>query len=82
MQNGAAEVIEAEALETSTLVGTPLRDLDLPDGVRLGGIYRDDEVHVPDGDTIIKANDRVVIFATAERVKQVEQMFRVSLDFF
>ncbi|MGI9354870.1 MAG: Trk system potassium transporter TrkA [Rhizobiaceae bacterium] len=82
IQNGAAEVIEAEALETSTLVGTALRDLDLPDGVRIGGIYRDEEVHVPDGDTIIKAKDRVVIFATAARVKQVEQMFRVSLDFF
>ena len=30
----------------------------------------------------IKPQDRVVIFATAEAVKQVEQMFRVSLEFF
>ena len=82
VQNGAAEVIEAEALETSTLVGTPLRELDLPDGVRLGAIYRAENVIVPDGDTVIKAKDRIVIFATAERVKQVEQMFRVSLEFF
>ena len=82
IQNGAAEVIEAEALETSTLVGTPLRELDLPDGIRLGAVYRDGEVSVPDGDTVIKAKDRIVIFARADRVKQVEQMFRVSLEFF
>ncbi len=82
VQNGAAEIIEAEALETSTLVGTPLRDLDLPDGVRLGAIFRDGEVVVPNGDTAIKAKDRIVVFATADSVKQVEQMFRVSLEFF
>ncbi len=82
VQNGAAEVIEAEALETSTLVGTPLRDLDLPDGVRIGAIFRDRKVVMPDGDTIVKAKDRIVIFAIASRVKQVEQMFRVSLEFF
>jgi trk system potassium uptake protein TrkA len=41
IQRGAAEIIEAEALETSPLVGTPLRDIDLPTGMRFGAIYRD-----------------------------------------
>ena len=70
------------ALETSPLVNTPLRDLDLPDGVRIGAIYREATVVMPDGDTIIKAHDRIIIFATADQVRQVEQMFRVSLEFF
>jgi len=82
LQNGAAEVIEAEALETSPLVGRPLRELDLPDGIRIGAVYRDGEASVPDGETTIRAGDRVVIFALAEQVRQVEQMFRVSLEFF
>ena len=38
LQDGAAEVIDAEALETSPLVGKPLRELDLPDGIRIGAI--------------------------------------------
>ncbi|MDA4630324.1 hypothetical protein NZA98_04220, partial [Escherichia coli] len=59
-----------------------LRDLDLPDGLRIGAIYRNGEVIRPDGSVRIKPQDRVVIFATAEAVKQVEQMFRVSLEFF
>ena len=82
IQNGMAEMIEAEAMKTSPLVGKPLRDLDLPDGIRIGAIYRNGEVIDPDGSTIVAANDRVIVFATAERVKQVEQMFRVSLEYF
>jgi len=82
VQKGAAEIIEAEALETSPLVGPPLRELDLPDGMRLGAIWRDGQVIKPDGSVRIKPKDRVVIFALAGTVRQVEQMFRVSLEFF
>ncbi|MBO6719648.1 MAG: Trk system potassium transporter TrkA [Rhizobiaceae bacterium] len=82
IQRGAAEVIEAEALETSPLVGAPMRDLELPDGVRIGAIFRDGEVIKPSGALKIKPKDRVVIFAMASAVKQVEQMFRVSIEFF
>jgi trk system potassium uptake protein TrkA len=82
IQRGAAEIIEAEALETSPLVGTLLRDLDLPDGMRIGAIYRDGHVVKPSGAVKIKPKDRVVIFALDKAVKQVEQMFRVSLEFF
>lgn len=82
VQRGAAEVIEAEALETSPLVGALLRDLDLPDGMRIGAIYRDGQVIRPNGQSRIKPKDRVVIFALADAVRHVEQMFRVSLEFF
>ncbi|TKT79355.1 Trk system potassium transporter TrkA [Aquamicrobium sp. LC103] len=82
IHRGAAEVIEAEALETSPLVGSPLRELALPPGMRLGAIYRNGEVIKPDGSLVIKPKDRVVMLAMAESVKQVEQMFRVSLEFF
>ncbi|MGB7431585.1 MAG: Trk system potassium transporter TrkA [Ahrensia sp.] len=82
VQKGMAEVIEAEALETSPLVGTPLRVLELPEGMRIGAIYRDGEVIKPNGETIIRARDRVVTFVASDAVARVEQMFRVSLEFF
>lgn len=82
LQNGAAEVVEAEALDTSPLVGRPLREIDLPTGIRIGAVYRNGKVHTPNGDFQIQAQDRIVIFAIASRVRQVEQMFRVSLEFF
>lgn len=82
IQNGLAEVLEAEALETATLVGKPLREANLPDGIRIGAIVRGDTVIIPNGDTEIRPHDRIVIFALADQVREVEHMFRVSLEYF
>lgn len=82
VHNGAGEIIEAEALTTSPTLGVPLKELSLPDGVRIGAILRKDDVIIPNGSTMIEAHDRVVVFATAEHVREVEQMFRVSLEYF
>lgn len=82
VQKGSAEVIEAEALETSPLVGTSLRDLDLPDGIRIGAIYREGTVLPPSGELRIKAKDRVVLLATGDAVRHVQQLFRVSIQYF
>ena len=82
VSKGAAEIIEADALDTSPLVGKMLREQDLPAGMRIGAIMRDGKFIKPDGDTKIKANDRVIIFALAEAVAEAEQLFRVSIDFF
>ncbi len=79
---GRAELIEAEALETSPLVGKPLREFDVGEGIRIGAIIRGDKVIMPAGDVRIEAGDLVVVFALTQQVRKVEQMFRVSLDFF
>jgi trk system potassium uptake protein TrkA len=79
---GFGEVIEAEALETSSLVGVSIREADLPNGVIVGAIVRGDEVIIPRGDTVIRANDLVVIFAATEAVKKIEKLFAVKLEFF
>ena len=82
VRDGFGEVIEAEALETSSLVGKSLRDARLPDGVVFGVILRGDEVLAPRGDTEIRAGDRVILFAATEAIRQVEKLFAVRLDFF
>ena len=76
------ELIEAEALQTSELVGKPLRETKLPQGVLIGAIYRDEKTIYPSGETIIEAGDRVVLFAEADVIRKVEQMFSVQLEFF
>ncbi len=82
IRDGFGEIIEAEAMETSNLVGVPLKETELPDNVLVGAIVRDDEVIVPRSDTIIQVNDRVVLFAAAESVREVEKMFSVRLEYF
>ncbi len=82
ISEGFGEVIEAEALETSSLVGVPLRESNLPEGVLVGAIVRDDEVIIPRGDTVVQANDLVIIFAATAAVKKIEKIFAVKLEFF
>jgi len=79
---GFGEVIEAEALETSSLVGVPLRDAKLPEGVLIGALVRGDEVIIPRGDTVIRANDLVILFAASAAVKKIDKLFAVKLEFF
>jgi trk system potassium uptake protein len=82
LREGVGEVIEAEALETSSLVGVPLAKARLPKGIIVGAILRDGEVLLPRPDTAIKARDRVIIFSTPEAIRSVEKIFAVSLEFF
>lgn len=79
---GDAEVLEAEALETSPLVGIPLREADLPSGIMIGAIVREGEVIIARPDSQIQTNDHVIIFAQRDMVKKVERLFRVSLEYF
>jgi len=82
LREGFGELIEAEAMETSSLVGAPLREADIPPGVLIGAIVRDGQVISPRGDTVIQPKDRVVLFSSAEAVRKVEKMFSVRLEFF
>lgn len=82
IRDGFGELIEAEALETSSLVGTPLRDVNLPPGVMIGAIVRAGQVISPRGNTVVQNKDRVVLFATADVVRKVEKLFSVRLEYF
>lgn len=79
---GGGEILEAEAMETSPMIGRPLRDAEMPDGVRIGALVRDGVVLIPSGDTEIRPRDRIVIFSLAGKVREVEHLFRVSLEYF
>lgn len=80
--DGEAELIDAIALETSPLVNKPLREAALPEGVMIGAVMREGEVIMPTGETIINAGDRIVLMAMRENVKDIGQMFRVSIEYF
>ncbi|MDG4576120.1 MAG: Trk system potassium transporter TrkA [Defluviicoccus sp.] len=82
LRDGVGEVIEAEALETSNLVGQPLKDIQLPSGVMVGAIVRGGKVIIPRGTTVIQHRDRVILFAASDAVRRVEKLFSVRLEYF
>ena len=71
-----ADVAEFIALEGSLIIGKPIRELKLPQGVALGGLIRD-KIGMPiNGSTIIQAGDSVVVFAIDRLIKQMDRYFR------
>lgn len=82
IHNGDGELIEADTLETTGVVGKPLSTLGLSDGIRFGAIVRGGKVIAPRGETELKAKDRVVVFVRRDTIREVEQLFRVSPDYF
>ncbi len=82
LAEGFAEVIEVEAMETSSLVGVPIKEAKLPEGVLIGAIVRGDEVIIPRGDTAVKSKDLVILCAESRAVKKIEKLFAVKLEFF
>ena len=82
LRDGLAELMEGEAPETSSLVGAPLRDLRLPEGIVVGAIVRGDEVIIPRGGTVVAPKDRVILLAPAGTVRDAEKLFSVRLEFF
>jgi trk system potassium uptake protein TrkA len=82
IEDGQAEVMEGEVLETSPLAGKSLSEGGIPDGIAVGAILRDGSIIKPSPELIIRNKDRIVLLAEKSALKSVEQLFRVSLDYF
>ena len=76
------EIIEAEALGTSGLVGMPLKEARLPAGIIVGAVVHGETVEIARPHTVIHEGDRVVILATKDAVRKVEKLLSVSPEFF
>ncbi|NOR63039.1 MAG: Trk system potassium transporter TrkA [Rhodobacteraceae bacterium] len=77
-----AEVIEAQVMGTSAIAGKTIRDVDWPEGSKVGMVEKNGVLNVPRGDTKLEEGDTLVVFALAADVSRVEKLFQVSLDFF
>jgi trk system potassium uptake protein TrkA len=77
-----AEVLEAVALENSSLVGTPLKDVKFPRETLVLCVARGDEVIIPSGSTVISPQDRVIILSTHANIARVEQSLESKRRFF
>lgn len=80
--SGMAEIVEAEAFQNSPMVGKAIKDLDVPHGIIVGCILRDENVIIPNDDTVIRVNDHIVILSLANMVKKVEKIFSVKFEYF
>lgn len=75
LRGGLGEIFVAELCENSSLIGKPIRELNLPQGILLGALVREGRVIIPKGGTVVKASDLVVVFAARKAVKKAEEFF-------
>jgi len=85
LRRGAAEAIEAVAhgdYKTSKVVGRRLDEIRLPPGATIGAIAREDEVIICHHDTMIQAEDHVILFLVDKKqIPEVERLFSVGATF-
>lgn len=86
LRRGAAEAIEAVAhgdIKSSKVVGRAIEDIKLPPATTIGAIVRGDEVIMAHHDTVIEAEDHVILFVVdKKRIAEVERLFQVGVTFF
>jgi len=62
---GEGEVTEIIASKNSPIIDKPLAELGLPKGIIIGAIVHDGEVIIPNGKSIIREGDRIIVFSLA-----------------
>jgi trk system potassium uptake protein len=70
-----AEVLEFNVPANSKITKGTLRSLDFPKDAIVGGGTRDEEPFIATGDTIIKANDKVVVFTLPSAYEALSKYF-------
>ena len=72
---GRAEVLEIIPQEGAPILDKPLKELGIPKGIIIGAILRHGKVIIPNGDAVIKASDRVIVFTLDSRVDLGTKLF-------
>jgi trk system potassium uptake protein TrkA len=79
LRRGAAEALEAIIHgdhRSSRVIGKRVEDISLPEGASIGCVVRGDDVLMAHHDTVLQADDHVILFITDRRhVDQVERLF-------
>ena len=85
LRRGAGEAIETIAhgdATSSSVVGRRIEEISLPSGTRVGALLRNQEVIIPHHDTVIKAEDHVILFVIDKKhIRDVERLFQVKVTF-
>jgi trk system potassium uptake protein len=79
LKRGAAEALEAIVHgdeRSSRVVGRMVADIPLPEGASIGAVVRGDEVIMAHHDTLVRADDHVILFLADRRhLEAVERLF-------
>lgn len=73
-----SDVAEFVAAEGSKVTKKPVKDLGLPFGVTIGGLVRNEQGYLVNGNTQVMAGDSVMVFCHEHNLKKVEKFFKAN----
>jgi trk system potassium uptake protein TrkA len=76
-----ADVAEFTAAEGSKVTKKPVKDLGLPFGATIGGLVRNGNGMLVNGNSQIQAGDSVMVFCHEQNINQIEKLFKKSSFF-
>lgn len=86
LRRGAAEALEAVAhgdKKSSLVVGRRIDEIKLPPGTTIGAIVRGEKVIITHHDTIVEAEDHIILFVINKRyIPEVERLFQADFSLF
>jgi len=69
-----AEIMEVRISDTSSIINRTLKDARLPKEAIIGAIIRGGKIIIPSGSDMILKNDKLIIFALRESIKDLEKL--------
>ena len=70
-----AEAVEFIVGSGATVVGRPLKELNLPKECLICAYVRGNEAYIPNGDSVLEAGDRAILFIRTPHAKNVMKFF-------
>lgn len=75
IEGSNSEALEIQVKQGSPLLDRPLRELAFPSGAIIGAIVHQNSYEIADGESQLRAGDRVLVFALPEALGPVERFF-------
>lgn len=75
LKDEVAEIMELVLPGSAEVTDKRIADAGFPEGLLVGTIIRDKEVIIPDGETRLKANDHLIIFAMPKACQGLDRFF-------
>ncbi len=76
------EIIEAEALQASSLIGVTVQSLNSDKEIIVAAIIRNGEVIIPHASTVIQLEDRIILMVANRAISKIEKLFSARIDYY
>ncbi len=74
ISRGAAEIMEIEVTEKSKIAGKKVKEIEHPSGSSIVALYEENNLIIPDLETVIKVGSKVLILAKREVADKVRKI--------